>query len=193
MEKYRALEDDELIIRLHQGETEIVEYLLEKYKPLVKKRARTLFLAGGDQEDLLQEGMMGLFKAIREYDPDRGASLATFASLCITRYMFSAIESSQRRKHQPLNSSISFGELEHSGEESLLSMEGDPESIMLDQERTSALLEEIHRVLSPYENRVLDAYLLGLDYHQIAENLKKTPKSVDNALQRIRSKVQALL
>lgn len=193
MEKYSTLEDDELIRRLHQGENEIVEFLLEKYKPLVKKRARTLFLAGGDQEDLLQEGMMGLFKAIREYDPDREASLATFASICITRYMLSAIESSQRRKHQPLNSSISFGELENTGEESVLSTEGDPESIMLDQERTSALLESIHGVLSSYENRVLDAYLEGMDYLQIADNLKKTPKSVDNALQRIRAKVQNLL
>lgn len=193
MEKYRALEDDELIGRLHQGEEEVVEFLLEKYKPLVKKRARTLFLAGGDQEDLLQEGMMGLFKAIREYKADRGASLETFASLCITRYMLSAIESSQRRKHQPLNSSISFGELENTGEESVLSTEGDPESIMLDQERTAALLEEIHGVLSSYENRVLDAYLSGQDYVQIAESLEKTPKSVDNALQRIRAKVQNLL
>lgn len=193
MEKYHALEDEELIRRLHQGEGEIVEFLLEKYKPLVKKRARTLFLAGGDQEDLLQEGMMGLFKAIRDYNPDKGASLATFASLCINRYMLSAIESSQRRKHQPLNSSISFGELENTGEESVLSTEGDPETIMLDQERTAALLDQIHGVLSSYENRVLDAYLGGQDYVQIAESLKKTPKSVDNALQRIRAKVQNLL
>ncbi len=193
MEKYSALEEDELIRRLHRGENEIVEFLMEKYKPLVRKRARTLFLAGGDQEDLLQEGMMGLFKAIREYDPHRGASLATFASLCITRYMLTAIEASQRRKHQPLNSSISFGELEHTGGELILSMEGDPESIMLDQERTCTLLEAIHGILSPYENRVLEAYLQGLDYLQIAENLNKTPKSVDNALQRIRTKVQGLL
>ncbi len=193
MEKYTDLEDDELIRLLRSGEDQIEEYLLEKYKPLVKKRARTLFLAGGDQEDLLQEGMMGLFKAIREYDPDRGASLPTFAALCVSRYMMNAIESSQRRKHQPLNSSVSFGELEQTGGDALLSTESDPESILLDQERAAMLLDQIHDALSPFENRVLDAYLQGMDYHQIAENLNKTPKSVDNALQRIRNKVQALL
>ncbi len=193
MEHYGSLEDDELILRLRQGESEIAEYLLEKYKPLVKQRARTLFLAGGDQEDLLQEGMMGLFKAILEYDPKREASFSAFASLCVTRYMLSAIESSQRKKHQPLNSSISFGELESTGGETVLSMDRDPESIMLDQERVSTLMEEIRGVLSPYENSVLSAYLQGMDYLQIAENLGKTPKSVDNALQRIRSKVQGLL
>ncbi|MDO4490090.1 MAG: sigma-70 family RNA polymerase sigma factor [Lachnospiraceae bacterium] len=193
MNKYSALEDEELIRRLRQGESEIIEYLLEKYKPLVKKRARSLFLAGGDQEDLLQEGMMGLFKAIREYDPKREASFATFASLCITRYMLTAIDASQRKKHQPLNSSISFGELETEGGEGMLSTMANPERIMLDQERTSALIERIQKALSSYENAVLDAYLQGLDYHQIAEKLNKTPKSVDNALNRIRTKVQALL
>ncbi len=193
MEQYGSLEDDELIRLLRQGENQIIEYLLEKYKPLVKKRARTLYLTGGDQEDLLQEGMMGLFRAILEYDPEKEASFSTFASLCVNRHMLSAIESSQRRKHQPLNSSISFGELESAGRESVLSMERDPESIMLDQERADALLEEIHGILSRYENQVLDAWLQGQDYLQIAENLNRTPKSVDNALQRIRAKVQTLL
>lgn len=192
MENYSDLEDDELIRRLRRGEQEILEFLMEKYKPLVKQKARTLFLAGGDQEDLLQEGMVGLLKAVREYDPDREASLLTFASLCITRYMLTAIESSQRRKHQPLNSFVSFAELE-AADEAVPSGTWDPEKIMLDQEQTRALLDAIHGVLSSYENRVLDAYLQGLDYLKIAEDLNRTPKSVDNALQRIRTKVQGLL
>lgn len=196
MDKYRAYEtaeDDQLILRLRSGETDIVEYLMEKYKPLVKKRARTLYLAGGDQEDLLQEGMMGLFKAIREYEPERGASFVTFASLCIFRYMLSAIEASQRKKYQPLNSSISFGELEEGKAEMIASTEDNPENIMLDQERTNALMEKIRNTLSSYENSVLELYLDGKGYLQIAESLQKSPKSVDNALQRIRAKVQSIL
>ncbi|MDO4617635.1 MAG: sigma-70 family RNA polymerase sigma factor [Lachnospiraceae bacterium] len=192
MEKYSSMDDNELISLLRQGEEQIVEYLMEKYKPIVKKRARTMFLAGGDHEDLLQEGMMGLFKAILEFDPEKGASFPTFASLCISRQMLSAIEASQRKKHQPLNSSISFGELEISGGEAVTSSDQNPESIVLDQERADDLMMEISSVLSPYENRVLKAYLQGLDYIQISEVLGKTPKSVDNALQRIRTKVQAI-
>ena len=112
MEKYDAYSDEELIQMLREGETPVAEYLMDKYKTLVRKKARALYLAGGDHEDLIQEGMLGLYKAIREYQPDKEASFQTFAGLCISRQMYSAVVSAQRKKHHPLNTSISLNELE---------------------------------------------------------------------------------
>ena len=193
MTNYDACSDEELIQRLRQGETEIAEYLLEKYKPLVRKKARALFLAGGDQEDLLQEGMLGLYKALRRYQPGKEAGFQTFAGVCISRQMYSAILSAQRKKHGPLNQSLSLNEIEENQEEYHLGVVQSPETIFLEQEATQTLFGRIQESLSSYENKVLNLYLSGQDYLQIAEKLKKPAKSVDNALQRIRSKVSRVL
>ena len=127
-----------------------------------------MFLIGGETDDLIQEGMIGLFKAVQSYQPDKDASFRTFAGMCIDRQLYSAIQNSNRQKHMPLNSYI----------------------IIIDQESTRSLEQEIHRALSSMENRVLEYYLKGYGYIQIAKIMGKTPKSIDNALQRIRGKIR---
>ena len=189
MKKYDGYSDEELLEMLRGGDNSVTEYLMEKYKPLVRRRARALYLAGGDQEDLLQEGMLGLYKAVREYQPDKEASFQTFAGLCISRQMYSAVMSAQRKKHHPLNTSISLNELEMNQEEYNLGTVESPEAILLDQEAAENLKQRIAESLSPFEGKVLDFYLSGLDYLEIAAKLGKPAKSVDNALQRIRTKV----
>lgn len=188
MKSYDAYTDEELIGRLREGEGEVADYLMDKYKNLVRKKARALYLAGGDHEDLLQEGMLGLFKAVQEYQPGKEASFYTFASLCITNQMYKAVTSSQRQKHQPLNNSLSLNELEEKTWN--LITEESPEKILLEQERSDHINRKIEAVLSPFEFEVLELYLGGDDYIRIAEKLDKPPKSVDNALQRIRKKVR---
>ena len=155
-------------------------------------RARELYLAGGDREDLLQEGMFGLFKAIRDYDPSREASFATYARLLIDRQMYTAIQASQRQKHQPLNNSVSITELENGSGEANLGVADSTESIVIDLENTALLRRQIDAALSPLERNVLVLYLEGMDYLQIAQRLDRKPKSIDNALQRIRAKVEKL-
>ena len=192
MTEYKKLTDEELIRRLRMGETGIIDYLMEKYKNLVRKEANAMYLLGGETDDLIQEGMIGLFKAIQNYQPDREASFQTFAGLCIDRQLYSAVQNSNRQKHLPLNTYISL-----SNEEESVHLEGswdsrteDPESIVIDQESTRNLEQEISKVLSPMENKVLDYYMKGYGYVKIAEIMGKTPKSIDNALQRIRGKIR---
>ena len=186
---YDTCTDEELIARLRAGEREITDYLIDKYKSLVRTRARALYLVGGDHEDLIQEGMLGLFKAVRDYKPEKEASFATFAGLCIDRQMYSAVASSQRQKHQPLNSFVSLSE-PVSEQELRLVDEETPEEIMISRENVIGMHERIKERLSKFEYQVLALYLKGYDYTQIAEKLGKQPKAIDNALQRIRSKVR---
>lgn len=189
MTQYDHISDEELIERLRAGETEISDYLMEKYKGLVRKKARALFLIGGDTDDLIQEGMIGLFKAVQDYQPDKEASFQTFARICIDRQVYSAIQSSRRQKHQPLNSYVSLSE---NGEETeFVDVQAeDPETIIIDRENTENLQEQIKENLSVMENKVLECYLEGNDYNRIAQLLGKTPKSIDNALRRIRTKIR---
>ena len=186
---YDTCTDEELIARLRAGEREITDYLIDKYKSLVRTRARALYLVGGDHEDLIQEGMLGLFQAVRDYKPGKEASFATFAGLCIDRQMYSAVASSQRQKHQPLNSFVSLSE-PVSEQELRLVDEETPEEIMISRENVIGMHERIKERLSKFEYQVLELYLKGYDYTQIAEKLGKQPKAIDNALQRIRSKVR---
>lgn len=192
MSRYGQCSDEELIERLQNGESEISDYLMEKYKGTVKKRARAMYLIGGETDDLIQEGMIGLFKAVQDYRPDREASFRTFAGLCIDRQLYSAVKNSTRQKHIPLNSYVSLSEEEESG-----SLEGlwseNPEALVIDRENTGILEKEISKALSPMENKVLDYYLRGYGYVQIAEIMGKTPKSIDNALQRIRGKIRTCI
>lgn len=187
--RYAKCTDEELIARLRSGEAEISDYLMEKYKGFVRKKARTMFLIGGETDDLLQEGMIGLFKAVQSYQPDKEASFQTFAGMCIDRQLYSAVQNSNRQKHKPLNSYISLSEEQESNELEASWWEN-PENIIIDQESVKNLEQEIRRVLSPMENRVLEYYLKGYGYVRIAEMMGKTPKSIDNALQRIRGKIR---
>ena len=194
MKQYDGIKDEELISRFKNGESEILDYLMEKYKNMVRKKARTMFLIGGENDDLIQEGMIGLFKAVRDYQPDKDATFQTFASICVDRQIYNAIQSSNRQKHQPLNSYVSLSEQGGENEEHL----GDtwvenPESIIIDQENVENLEQEITTTLSPMENQVLEYYLAGNGYGEIAELMGKTPKSIDNALRRIRTKIKEQL
>lgn len=194
MKQYDGIKDEELISRFKNGESEILDYLMEKYKNMVRKKARTMFLIGGENDDLIQEGMIGLFKAVRDYQPDRDAAFQTFANICVDRQIYNAIQSSNRQKHQPLNSYISLSEQDGENEEHLGDNWGEnPESIIIDQENVQDLEQEITATLSPMENQVLEYYLAGNGYGEIAWIMGKTPKSIDNALQRIRTKIREQL
>ena len=194
MKQYDGIKDEELISRFKNGESEILDYLMEKYKNMVRKKARTMFLIGGENDDLIQEGMIGLFKAVRDYQLDRDAAFQTFASICVDRQIYNAIQSSNRQKHQPLNSYISLSEQDGENEEHLGDNWGEnPESIIIDQENVQDLEQEITATLSPMENQVLEYYLAGNGYGEIAQIMGKTPKSIDNALQRIRIKIREQL
>ena len=194
MKQYDGIKDEELISRFKNGESEILDYLMEKYKNMVRKKARTMFLIGGENDDLIQEGMIGLFKAVRDYQPDRDAAFQTFASICVARQIYNAIQSSNRQKHPPLNCYIALREQDGENEEHLGDNWGEnPESIIIDQENVQDLEQEITATLSPMENQVLEYYLAGNGYGEIAWIMGKTPKSIDNALQRIRTKIREQL
>ncbi len=194
--------DEELINRLREGNREIMDHLMVKYKSMVRQKARAMFLLGGENEDLIQEGMIGLIKAVRDYDSDQGASFASFAELCVSRQMYSAIEASKRKKHLPLNSYVSlYEEGESEGEGNSIPLidtiepekENDPEALYFGKEFTEAFVERLKEKLSPLENHVLYLHLMGTDYRTIAELLNKSPKSIDNALQRIKGKAEKML
>ena len=192
---YEAFSDEELIEKLRQGEDDITDYILEKYKPLVRKKTIAMYLIGGETEDLIQEGMIGLFKAIRDYKPDKDASFYHFAELCINRQLYSALEASNRKKHQPLNSYISLSEQEHPdavAAELLVDKESGPEQTVIEQEVWEEYKKRLAQKLSRMENQVLQYYLEGNHYIQIAEMMGKSPKSIDNALQRIRQKIRQM-
>ncbi len=192
---YEAFSDEELIEKLRRGEDDITDYILEKYKPLVRKKTNAMYLIGGETEDLIQEGMIGLFKAIRDYKPDKDASFYHFAELCINRQLYSALEASNRKKHQPLNSYISLSEQEHPdavAAELLVDKESGPEQMVIEQEVWEEYKKRLAQKLSRMENQVLQYYLDGNHYIQIAEMMGKSPKSIDNALQRIRQKIRQM-
>ncbi len=192
-ETYAAASDEELAARARQGDAAAETLLLEKYKPLVRSRARELFLAGGDREDLIQEGMLGLLKAVRSYDPNREASFGTYARLVVSRQIYSALAAAQRQKHQALNQSVSMEEIEEQQDRLALGTSDSPEAILLDLENARELREMIFAALSPMEKKVLALYLEGYDYLQIAARMERPVKSIDNALQRIRGKVARMV
>lgn len=187
---------DEVLCRLaNEGDEEAVNILLERYRTVVKSVTHSYFLVGGDIEDLTQEGMIGLYKAIKDYNGKSG--FKTFAKLCIKRNVLSAIKNLNRNKHKPLNNYISF----NSGDDSdlkkieiLVSKEViDPETEYINKESFTELETEIQKVLSEFELKVMHLYLSGYSYGSIGEKLGKTPKSVDNAVQRIKNKIETLI
>ncbi len=194
---YDTCTDEELIARLRAGEREITDYLIDKYKSLVRTRARALYLVGGDHEDLIQEGMIGLFKAVQDYDPRQESSFYSFARLCITRQLYTAIEASRRKKHGPLNSYVSLYDRNEEKEPLIETVEAkgesNPEELLISQEYVRLLESELEDTLSELENRVLYLHLLGTDYKTIARLLDRSPKTIDNALQRIKGKTEKIL
>lgn len=201
MTDYEKKTDEELIMDFRGGDTAIMDYLLEKYKPMVKKKAKAMYLLGGDSDDLIQEGMIGLFKAVRDYDSAQEASFGTFAQICVTRQLYSAIRASRRKKHLPLNSYISLYDNEEISEEKeseLIQIQNvastnNPEDLVIHKESEDSFMNELEGNLSELERKVLYLHLLGTDYRTIAKLLGKSPKAVDNALQRIKTKADELL
>ncbi len=202
MSKYENMPDEQLIHKLREGETAIMDYIISKYKYVVIRAAKAMYLLGGENDDLIQEGMIGLFKAIRDYDINQEVSFYSFAELCISRQMYTAIKLSQRQKHMPLNSYISLYDIKSAESEDKRSplieqleteTNNNPEELFLDKERMLMLVSELNQRLSDMERRVLHLHLQGEDYRTIAELLDKSPKSIDNALQRIRQKMRIIL
>ena len=202
MGKYNTMTDEQLIADLRSGETDIMDYLMVKYKYMVRRKAREMFLIGGENDDLIQEGMIGLFKALRDYDSGRDASFLTFADLCVSRQMYTAVQASRRQKHMPLNTYISLhGSVVRNRdgeEEELVNMISDaagqsPEDMVIDRENVIQLEQTIERELSNFEKQVLDLYLTGMGYQQIAKVLGRDDKSTDNALQRIKTKLRKVI
>ncbi|MBQ8053814.1 MAG: RNA polymerase factor sigma-70 [Lachnospiraceae bacterium] len=197
-EKYEDLTDEELIALFRDGDQDAMEKLLNKYKEMVLGKARSMYILGGDSDDLIQEGMLGLFKAVRDYDSGRDASFRTFAQLCVTRQLYTAVKASSRKKHLPLNTAISLSRpVREDGEEEeefLDCLEADassnPEVYLIGQEELERLEEKIEKELSPFERQVLELHLTGMGYVEIAHVLNRDEKSTDNALQRIRTKLK---
>lgn len=202
MMAFEEIRDEELVRRYRAGEAPVLDYLMEKYKGLVRQRARALYLIGGETDDLIQEGMIGLFKAIRDYDIGRDASFATFADLCISRQMYSAIKASARKKHAPLNSYISlYSEKTDSSTDNDVALEdvlesdssSIPEEQIIERENLEALENAIERELSDLERQVLDLYITGMSIKEVSAVLGRDEKSTDNAMQRIKTKLKKYL
>ena len=192
--------DEQLALQSQQGDAAAMDELLEKYKAFVKSRARTYFLIGADREDIIQEGMIGLYKAIRDFNSEKLASFRAFAELCITRQMITAVKTATRQKHIPLNSYISLNKpvYDEENERTLLDTitedrHFDPEEIMITKEHFIFLEEKMSQVLSRLEWNVMRLYLDGQSYVEIARRLKKSEKSIDNALQRVKRKVEKFI
>ena len=183
---FDGLSDEELVACYHEGSQDAAGILMKKYKPLVLRISGQRFLARGDRDDLIQEGMIGLFHALRDYDCEKQASFATFAALCIDRQMLNAIEAAGRGKNRPLNDAV--GLTDDEWDYAVKNVRESPEKIVIERERRHERLERLRERLSPFERQVLVLYLSGMDYREIAERLGKPPKSVDNAFQRIRRK-----
>lgn len=195
MNSYKDFTDEELLIRARDGEEEITEYLMDKYKNLVRSKAATMFILGADKDDLIQEGMIGLFKAVRDYDSGRDASFYTFAELCISRQMYTAIQASGRKKHSPLNTYVSiYQENDEDGAGLIDALENkkerNPEDILIDQENVEAIESIIENDLSSFEKQVLELSMTGMGYVEIAKLLGKDGKSTDNALSRVKIKIR---
>lgn len=198
--RYEELKDEELVQLCQQNNSDATEYLLGKYKNFVRSKARSYFLIGADHEDIVQEGMIGLYKAIRDYRPDKLSSFRAFAELCITRQIITAIKTATRQKHIPLNSYVSLNKpiYDDESDRTLLDvyMEGrasNPEDLLINQENLSSINEKIIETLSSLEQQVLNDYLDGKSYQEIAENLGRHVKSIDNALQRVKRKLERYL
>lgn len=192
---------DETMVEIAKtGDVEALEYVIKKYKKFVRAKGRTYFLIGGDREDIIQEGMIGLYKAIRDFNPDRLSSFRAFAELCITRQIITAIKTATRQKHIPLNSYVSLNKPIYNEESDRTLMDimsgqeiTDPEQLIISREELKFIEKKIGEVLSDFELEVLMLYIQGKSYQEIAYDLDRHVKSIDNALQRVKRKLQKYL
>jgi RNA polymerase sporulation-specific sigma factor len=195
------LADTELVARFHEGDHEALQVLLERYRRFARAKARGYFLVGADSDDIEQEGMIGLFKAARDYNPDRQASFRAFAELCITRQVITAIKTATRQKHQPLNQYVSISGVRGSDDPSERTVEdllddhylADPADEVVSNERMAQMRQSMAELLSGLEVDVLRLYVEGKSYQEIGEQLGRHVKSIDNALQRIKRKLDVHL
>lgn len=195
------LKDEDVIGLVREGDALAQDFLLNKYKTFVKTKARAYFLIGADREDIIQEGMIGLYKAIRDYSSQKNASFKSFAELCVNRQLITAIKAAGRQKHMPLNSSVSLNKTVYDDEsddtyiDMLESAEAvtSPETIFIGIENRNSIVEHIMEALSSFEKKVLSFYLQGKTYSEIAKATGKSEKSIDNALQRVKKKTEKFM
>ena len=199
-ERFESMTDEEVVACAQEADGTALEYLLNKYKNFVRSKARSYFLIGADHEDIVQEGMIGLYKAIRDFRPDRLASFRAFAELCITRQIITAIKTATRQKHIPLNSYVSLNKPIYDEESDRTLMDvitedtlSNPESMFIDREDLTVIREKIGEMLSELEKQVLDLYMDGKSYQEISEEMGRHVKSIDNALQRVKRKLTKYL
>nr|WP_279380050.1 RNA polymerase sporulation sigma factor SigH [Sporosalibacterium faouarense] len=200
IDSYELMEDEEIIKDAKNGEPRALEYLIKKYKNFVRAKARSYFLIGADKEDIIQEGMIGLYKAIRDYREDKLSSFRAFAELCITRQIITAIKTATRQKHIPLNSYVSLNKpiYDEESDRTLLDILSgvkitDPEELIISREELNHIESKIGEILSDLEWEVLMSYLQGKSYQEIAVDLDRHVKSIDNALQRVKRKLERYL
>jgi len=198
--EWDTADDDKLLRLIQQGDNFALEILIRKYKNFIRAKARTYFLIGADREDIIQEGMIGLYKAIRDYNTDKLASFKAFAELCITRQIITAIKTATRQKHTPLNSYVSIYKPVHDEESdrTLLDMIAgdtfvDPQDLLVGQEKKSETELKLSELLSDLEKEVLHLYVQGCTYQEISTKLDRHVKSIDNSLQRIKRKLGQVL
>ena len=197
VEQFEKMSDEQLVEQVHQGNTDALDFLITKYRLFVKSKAKSYFLIGADKEDIVQEGMIGLYKAIRDFKGDKLSSFRAFAELCITRQIITAIKTATRQKHIPLNSYVSLDKpiYDEESERTLMDIimspvTVDPEHIIINQEDYSRLENKMGEVLSELELQVLSRYLAGQSYYEISGELNRHVKSIDNALQRVKRKLE---
>lgn len=198
--RYDLLEDEKLIELVHKGESDALDYLIKKYRNFVRAKARSYFLVGADREDIVQEGMIGLYKAIRDFKGDKLASFKAFAELCITRQIITAIKTATRQKHIPLNSYVSLDKPIYDEESDRTLMDvisgarvSNPEELLINREKFLNIEGKMVELLSDLEREVLSLYLDGRSYQEISERLNRHVKSIDNALQRVKRKLERYL
>ncbi|MBN2794999.1 MAG: RNA polymerase sporulation sigma factor SigH [Clostridia bacterium] len=196
-EAYEAMSDESIVAHVKDGDDAAQDYLIKKYKNFVRAKVRTYFLIGADSEDIIQEGMIGLFKAIRDFDIDKNTNFKAFAELCIKRQVITAIKSATRQKHIPLNSYVSLNKpiYDDESERTLLDVltgkrSMNPETLFISREEVSSIKKEIGKHLSKFEWEVLTRYLAGESYQEIGQDLNRSVKSIDNALQRVKKKLE---
>ncbi|MCD5326058.1 MULTISPECIES: RNA polymerase sporulation sigma factor SigH [Pontibacillus] len=197
---FEQLSDEDVVVFVHEGDSRALEHLINKYKNFVRAKARTYFLIGADREDIVQEGMIGLYKAIRDYQEDKLSSFKAFAELCVTRQIITAIKTATRQKHIPLNSYVSLDKpiYDEESDRTLLDVIAgakalDPEELIINQERFGDMEYKMSELLSDLERKVLSLYLDGRSYQEISVDLNRHVKSIDNALQRVKRKLERYL
>ncbi|MEW5323233.1 RNA polymerase sporulation sigma factor SigH [Geobacillus thermoleovorans] len=197
---YHQLDDEQLVALVHEGDGEALDFLIHKYQNFVRAKARSYFLVGADREDIVQEGMIGLYKAVRDFKGDKLSSFKAFAELCITRQMITAIKTATRQKHIPLNSYVSLDKPIYDDESDRTLMDvlsgtqlTDPEQLIVNREEVDDIELKMAELLSDLERKVLALYLDGRSYQEISEELNRHVKSIDNALQRVKRKLEKYL